>query len=127
MVGEAAASVEGKMIRNPQNSEHYTWGKNCDGWHLLKDAKLSVIYERMPPGTSELRHHHNEAQQFFFVLDGEAVLEVEGKEFALKGHDGLHVLPRQAHRIFNRSTSALLFLVISQPPSHGDRLNREKE
>lgn len=113
------------MIRNSQNAEHYVWGGNCDGWHLVRDGRLSVIYERMPPGSSEARHYHNQAQQFFFVVDGEAVLEVEGKEFTLNGREGIHVLPRQAHRIFNRSASDLLFLVISQPPSHGDRVNAE--
>lgn len=113
------------MIRNSQNAEHYVWGGNCDGWHLVKDGRLSVIYERMPPGTFEARHYHNQAQQFFFVVDGEAVLEVEGKEFTLNGREGIHVLPRQAHRIFNRSASDLLFLVISQPPSRGDRVNAD--
>jgi len=89
----------------------------------VKDAKLSVIYERMPAGTSELRHYHHQAQQFFFVLDGEAVLEVEGKEFTLNEREGIHVLPRQAHRMFNKSGNELVFLVISQPPSHGDRVH----
>ena len=113
------------MIKNVKNSEHYTWGANCDGWHLVKDGELSVIYERMPPGTSEARHYHERAQQFFFVLEGVAVLEVEGKELALNKNDGVQVSPGQAHRIFNRSANDLLFLVISQPPSHGDRVNTE--
>jgi len=113
------------LINNFQNSEHYTWGKNCDGWHLVKDGKLSVIYERMPPGTSEARHYHNQAQQFFFILEGAAVLEVEGKEFTLNRQDGLHISPGQAHRIFNQSEKDLVFLVISHPPSHGDRVNTE--
>ncbi len=114
------------MIKNLRNSEHYTWGANCDGWHLVKDGKLSVIYERMPSGTSETRHYHNHAQQFFFVLEGAAVMEVEGKELTLGKHDGLHILPGKAHRIFNRSGNDLVFLVISQPPSHGDRVNAEE-
>jgi len=109
------------VIKNSHNSEHYNWGANCDGWHLVKDGKLSVIYERMPPGTSEARHYHKQAQQFFFVLEGAAILEVEGKELILDRHDGVHVSPGQAHRIFNRSANDLLFLVISQPPSHDDR------
>lgn len=126
MVGKAASNMEGQMIRNPKNSEHYTWGANCDGWHLVRDGKLSVIYERMPPGTSEMRHHHNQAQQFFFVLEGAAVLEVEGKEIKLGKHDGVHVLAGQAHQMFNRSESELVFLVISQPPSHADRVNAKR-
>ena len=32
-----------------ENAEHYVWGEICDGWHLVKDAKLSVIEEQMVP------------------------------------------------------------------------------
>jgi hypothetical protein len=52
-------------IKNTDNSEHYIWGENCDGWHLLKSDSLSVIQEKMPPGTKESLHFHSKAQQFF--------------------------------------------------------------
>jgi mannose-6-phosphate isomerase-like protein (cupin superfamily) len=74
---------------------HYTWGDGCDGWHLVRTTTLSVIEERMPPGTSEVRHYHRRADQFFYVLQG--------------------VL----------SASDVAFLVVSNPPSHGDRLIAE--
>jgi mannose-6-phosphate isomerase-like protein (cupin superfamily) len=57
-------------------AERYGWGNNCDGWHLLKDADLSVIEEQMPPGTSEVMHCHHQAQQFFYVLSGRCVMEI---------------------------------------------------
>jgi quercetin dioxygenase-like cupin family protein len=60
------------------NAAHYHWGQSCDGWHLLATDDLSVIEERMPPGSVEQRHRHAYARQFFYVLDGEAVLELEG-------------------------------------------------
>jgi mannose-6-phosphate isomerase-like protein (cupin superfamily) len=104
------------------NSDHYPWGSGCDGWHLLKDQSLSVIRERMPPGTSEVRHHHLNAQQFFFVLSGETVMEVEGEEVTLHVGEGLHISPRTSHQIRNLSGQPAEFLVISQPPSHGDRI-----
>ena len=104
------------------NTERYAWGDNCDGWHLVRNAELSVIQERMPPGTCEIRHVHQRSRQFFFVLAGEAILEVDGCEHRFIAHQGLEVAPGIAHQIFNRSKENLHFLVISQPPSHGDRL-----
>ena len=104
------------------NSDHYVWGAGCDGWHLLKDKSLSVIEERMPPGTAEVRHHHLNAQQFFFVLSGEAVMECGGEEIKLRAGEGLHVPPGTSHQIRNLSGQPAEFLVISQPPSHGDRI-----
>ena len=104
------------------NAAHYVWGTHCDGWHLVCTSELSVIQERMPPGTHEKRHLHERARQFFFVLDGEAILEVDGREHRLLPQQGLEVAPFCAHQILNRGNLDLNFLVISQPPSHGDRM-----
>ena len=38
-----------------ESAEHYRWGEACDGWQLLAREDLSVIEERMPPGTAEQR------------------------------------------------------------------------
>lgn len=103
-------------------AEHYTWGSQCDGWHLVKDEKLSVIEEQMPAGASEVLHFHGRAQQFFFVLAGEAVMNVDGCETRLAPGEGLRILPGVPHQIRNESREPLQFLVISQPPSHGDRV-----
>jgi mannose-6-phosphate isomerase-like protein (cupin superfamily) len=104
------------------NAEHYTWGSACDGWHLLKSESLSVIHERMPGGTSEVRHYHERAQQFFFVLKGELTMELDGTEHIVRSHQGLSIPPHAPHCAINRSGGDTEFLVISQPKSHGDRV-----
>jgi mannose-6-phosphate isomerase-like protein (cupin superfamily) len=103
-------------------AEHYSWGRDCDGWHLVRNAALSVIEEHMPPGSSEVFHSHRSAQQFFFVLSGTVTMQIEREEVRLEAGEGLHILPRVRHRISNRSGEVARFLVISQPPSHGDRV-----
>ena len=104
-----------------KTAEHYIWGENCDGWHLVKSAELSVIHERMPPGTFEARHYHAESRQFFFVLEGAATLEIGGERCNLQKHEGAEVPPGVPHQMFNESEEAVEFLVISQPTSRGDR------
>ncbi|HEX8833795.1 MAG TPA: cupin domain-containing protein [Abditibacteriaceae bacterium] len=101
--------------------QHYKWGNNCDGWHLLKSADLSVIHERMPPGTSETKHLHRVSRQFFFVLSGVIVIEMDGQREELHASQGVEVNPGTAHQVFNTSDSDAEFLVVSQPPSHADR------
>lgn len=105
------------------SAEHYTWGSGCDGWHLIKNSELSVIQERMPPGTSEVRHFHHRAQQFFYVLAGEAVMEVDERSVTLGAEKGIWIPAGMAHQMKNDSGGEVHFLVISQPPSHGDREN----
>jgi len=110
-------------IVNTKNSEHYKWGVNSDGWHLLKSDNLSIIEENVPPNEREQRHYHNESQQFFYVLCGVAQIEISGNIFEIKAGNGIHVPAKQAHQLMNNSDEDLRFLVISQPKSHGDRVN----
>jgi mannose-6-phosphate isomerase-like protein (cupin superfamily) len=105
-----------------ENAEHYRWGTNCDAWFMVKDKHLTVIEEFMPPGAAEIRHYHEKAQQFFYILTGEVMMEVEGQTMLIHAGSGIHVLPGRRHQIRNPSSSAARFLVISQPPSRGDRV-----
>lgn len=105
------------------NAEHYAWGDGCDGWHLLKTDGLSVIQERVPPGRGEVRHYHRSARQFFYILSGEALLEAGGAEHRLAAGQGLEVPPGVPHRFRNGSGNDVVFLVVSSPKSHGDRVD----
>jgi len=104
-------------------AEHYFWGSHCDGWHLVKNPQLSVIQERMPAGATEVRHFHHHAQQFFYVLAGKAVMEVEGRPIVLDAGEGVWIPAGTRHQMMNNSADETSFLVISHPPSHGDREN----
>ena len=106
-----------------KNALHYNWGGNCDGWHLAASPNLSVIQEHVPSGSSEVRHLHNKAEQFFYILSGIASLEVAGNTHVLKPNEGFHVPAGVPHTLSNQHKQSLDFLVVSTPPSHGDREN----
>ena len=101
----------------------YQWGEGCDGWHLMRAANLSIIQERMPAGTKEIRHWHARAAQFFYVLTGTLTLEVEGRTHELGPRTGIELPQGTAHQAMNRSTADVEFLVVSTPPARGDRIN----
>jgi mannose-6-phosphate isomerase-like protein (cupin superfamily) len=109
-------------VVSARTAEHYRWGHDCDGWHLVTSDHLSVIQERMPPNRAETRHYHERAEQFFFVLAGIATMDVDGEVFTVHPHHGIHVKPDTPHRISNQQSSDLVFTVTSTPPSHGDRV-----
>jgi len=105
-------------------AEHYHWGDSanpCDGWHLLRSEELSVIEERMPPGTAEQRHLHHRSRQMFYVLAGELTMELDGEHHQLLPGEALEIAPGKAHQAINRGEADTRFLVTSQPPSHSDR------
>jgi uncharacterized cupin superfamily protein len=112
------------MIPQPTSravGQEYGWGDGCQGWHLVRAQNLSVIEERMPPGTREARHWHARARQFFYVLTGTLTLEVEGVTHSLSARTGIELPQGTAHQAINDTTADVEFLVISEPPSHGDR------
>jgi len=111
------------MIISTENAEHYTWGDQCDGWHLLQSDTLSVIQERMPPGTSEHLHFHNNAQQLFYILSGTATFELDADKKTLNAGQSIHIGSSVKHRVTNSGKTDLHLLVVSEPKAHGDRVN----
>jgi mannose-6-phosphate isomerase-like protein (cupin superfamily) len=104
---------------------HYRWGNNCDGWNLVEENSLSVKLERMPPKTSEQKHYHQHAQQFFYILKGEAIFEIQQEHIHVKSEQGIHIAPGKEHRIINESNEDAEFILTSQPSTTNDRINVE--
>lgn len=114
-------SVRARLKGQYGSGEHYHWGSASEGWHLLDRADLSVIRERSPAGDRERRHYHSKARQFFYILEGRAVLEVDGTRVELGPGQGLEIPPGTRHQFMNESDADVTFLVISSPRAHGDR------
>ena len=100
---------------------HYIWGQVCDGWRLVDQPSLSVIHERMPTGSAEVRHHHERARQFFFVLEGALTIDCDGVRHTMRPGEGLEMAPGLPHQARNVSADPVEFLVISAPSTRGDR------
>ena len=110
---------------NRSSAPHYFWKDVCDGWHLLDREDLSIIAEKMPPGTAEDRHYHKKSRQFFYVLCGQAVMRFDGSEVLLSAGSGIEIDPLEVHQMANPFGEAMEFLVVSMPKSHGDKYMAE--
>ncbi len=110
-----------------ENAEHYVWGENCDGYFLLKRGEVHIIEERMPPGTSEQAHWHERSRQLFYVLEGDLTMRFEGGDVQVPCGSALEIEPGKLHQASNESGAEVRFLVVSVPPSHGDRKQRKLE
>src|SRR5215216_361074 len=111
------------MVVSIENAEHYVWGENCDGSHLLKRDDMSIIQERVPAGGVEVMHYHNAARQFFYILEGEATIAFEDHKVILRKGEGMEIYPQLKHQFKNHSGADVYFLVISLPSTRGDRTN----
>ncbi|HLY70880.1 MAG TPA: cupin domain-containing protein [Puia sp.] len=114
-----------KAISKYNSLRHYQWGKNCDGWNFVDENSLSVKLEKMPPKTAEQKHYHQHSQQFFYVLTGEAVFEIQRERVVVKAEQGIHIAAGKEHRIINESNEDVEFILTSQPSTSGDRIEVE--
>lgn len=110
------------MVHSKDDSEHYFWGKYCESWILNDSQNLSVKQEKMPPNTSEKLHFHEIAEQFFYILKGEATFHINEEKVFIKVGESISVLPKSHHYISNESQENLEFLVISNPSTNNDRI-----
>lgn len=101
----------------------YYWGDNCIGWNFIDRDDLSVKQELMPPGTKEELHYHTYANQFFFILNGEATFEIDQEVRILSAHQGIEIKAGSRHRIINNRNHDLEFILYSQPSTKNDRIN----
>ena len=83
---------------------------------------FSVIEERMPPCAQEQRHWHSRSRQFFYVLEGELIMQFDNESVRIPVRHGLEIAPGVPHLAKNASADDVRFLLISQPPGHGDRM-----
>ena len=102
---------------------NYKWGNNCDAWTLVDNKEFTVKHESMPPDAEEILHYHNNSLQFFYILKGKAVFEVDDIILIVLEGEGINIEPRRKHRIMNKGENMLEFIVISQPSTANDRQN----
>jgi mannose-6-phosphate isomerase-like protein (cupin superfamily) len=107
--------------------KHYHWGEGgrCEGWILVDESGLSVKLEKMPPHTSEQKHMHRVSQQFFYILKGIAVFEIENEQLELQTNQGIHIPAGKQHKVINEGEEDLELLLSSQPAIGNDRINKE--
>ena len=66
-------------------------------------------------------HKHKVQEQVYHVLEGEGLMEIDGKSRVVRRHDFIFLPPGVEHSISNTGTSDLIFLVATSPVSDGGR------
>jgi mannose-6-phosphate isomerase-like protein (cupin superfamily) len=127
LLAAAPAPAAPPAVVEKDGAEHYVWGGVNDGWHLVKRDDLSVIQERLQPASREVRHYHQRARQFFYVLRGELTMEAGGVVHRLVPGQGIEIAPGVLHQARNEGTQPVEIIVTSAPKSHGDRVDAPAE
>jgi mannose-6-phosphate isomerase-like protein (cupin superfamily) len=111
------------VVSSSRSLGHHNWGNHCEAWKLVDNKELSIKLEKMPPATEEELHFHNQSSQFFYILKGKAVFEIDEVVLIVHEGEGLEIVAGRQHRIMNKEEKNLEFLVCSQPSTQNDRQN----
>jgi mannose-6-phosphate isomerase-like protein (cupin superfamily) len=114
-----------EIISKESCLNHYKWGDNCDGWNFISNPEASVKQELMPSNTGEKLHFHNYAEQFFFILKGQATFLVDNETLVVVANKGLKIKAGAKHKITNNTAQDLEFILFSYPSTQNDRTDCE--
>jgi len=62
-------------------------------------------------------HTHKVQEQVYHVLDGEGMMEMDGRRQVVRKHDVIYIPPGVAHAICNNGLTDLTFIVATTPAS----------
>ncbi len=81
--------------------------------------KQSLAEARVPAGSATQRHYHKLAEEFYFLLEGRGVMEIDGTTRAVGPGDAILIPAGAWHTI--RAEEGLRFLCCCAPPyAHED-------
>jgi mannose-6-phosphate isomerase-like protein (cupin superfamily) len=80
-----------------------------------KTTKHSVAYVVIAPRKSTLRHLHRHTEESYYLLSGEASMEIGDESRALKAGQLVLIRSTQPHKIYNTGSDDLVLLVACAP------------
>lgn len=99
---EPFTTVDGSTIREILNVIH------------PPTARQSLAEASLPAGGTTQRHYHGEAEEIYFILEGTALMELDGETREVGPGDGILIPPGAWHQI--TAHDDLRFLCCCAPP-----------
>jgi mannose-6-phosphate isomerase-like protein (cupin superfamily) len=83
--------------------------------------KQSLAEATLPPGSSTQRHYHRLSEEFYFILEGQAEMEIDEHLSLVNPGDAILIPPGAWHQIKAHTDTPVRLLCCCAPPySHDD-------
>lgn len=105
-----------------KQSNHMTWGNNCDVYTLINTDKFHIIHVAIPPRNKDKMHYHSISDQFLYLLSGEIKVKLINDTISLKKYQGIMIPAKCAHYVENDGSETAILLTISVPGKSDDRV-----
>ena len=85
---------------------------------LLADPveNQSLAEATVPPGGETQRHYHRDAEEIYYVIEGEGDMELDGERAPVSPGDAVLIPPGAWHQVRSTGVGELRFLCCCAPP-----------
>jgi mannose-6-phosphate isomerase-like protein (cupin superfamily) len=80
----------------------------------------SLAEATLAPGQATERHYHGETEEFYYLLEGTAEMEIDGETARVLPGDAILIPPGAWHQITADDSGPLRFLCCCAPPYRHD-------
>ena len=78
-------------------------------------TRHSLAEIRHPPGTASQEHYHTEAEEVYYVIEGQGAVRVDGETRTIGPGDVVVIVPGQRHTVWQEGEGDLVLLVTCVP------------
>jgi mannose-6-phosphate isomerase-like protein (cupin superfamily) len=82
---------------------------------LARLARHTLAEIRHSPGTASREHYHTQAEEVYFVLDGQGEVRIDGETQTVGPGDVIEIVAGQRHKLWQRGEGDLVLLVTCVP------------
>ena len=88
---------------------------------LLQGRVQMINWARLPVGASFQAHYHEDMEETFVMIDGEARMEIGSESVELRRGDAVMVEPGEIHRMTNVGSVVVEYLVVGVSLGRGGK------
>lgn len=104
------------LLNESSSLAQFKKGISFDGLWQKNNAGLQVQLEQIPVGTSLVWHFHQPNPPFFYVLQGEVLIESDKELVELSKSQGIHLVAGKKYLLVNKGTAPLQYILCAEVP-----------
>ena len=107
-----------------EKDKEYRFGDNGPKY-LMQGPRMNFAIVQFMPGQDFKAHYHDIMEENFYILEGNVTIVVDGTPHELKTGQFIHIEPKEAHYVINRSSSAVRMVASLAPYQEADKTEVE--
>lgn len=104
-----------------ESEREYRFG-NSGPKYLMKGPRANFAVVQFQAGEDFTAHYHNIMEEDFFILEGQVDIVVDGKLYALKEGDFIHIEPKEIHYVINHYDKPVKMISVLAPFQDVDKV-----